>query len=298
MRSLAFCLAFAVGTGIPMSTTFAQSVAPETHKERSDPASSPPGANTRFAQFLAPMAISAAKSVAGSELVQSAVAAAKASLIDVASAYVSEKVAEQANSLLIGKKDGAEQEQVPAKETRPAIDPTAIPAGIAYELLVLQADGSARLTQPSRHVFANGDRFHLRFMTNLPGRIEAFNIDPVGVQTHIGGWTVSGGQPVRLPARGNFKFVGDARGTEILLLQLQPCIASPEAGATRGIVVEEEIRENLDSCADMPMGKIASKRAIVVEEEGATAIAMTTTSASSLKGGKDPIIVSIPLRHN
>ena len=50
--------------------------------------------------------------------------------------------------------------------------PTALHAGLAYEVHLIGRDGAARAVDPARHVFHTGDRFQVYYRPTLPGRVE------------------------------------------------------------------------------------------------------------------------------
>jgi len=178
-----------------------------------------------------------------------------------------------------------------------------VPAGLAYEIYIIGLNKKENLVHPSRFAFKNGDRFIIRFASNLPGVVVGYNIDPNKVKTKVGTWEVAGGDPLRLPAKGSFKFVGGA-GEEILQFQLYPCqslshkqAVSDYQSGKRAIVVAEDVAEVLPTCQNINnQGIVDGKRAIVVEEDGNTGIGVSYMSQQQLASG-EPQVLQIKFIH-
>ncbi|MBF0166883.1 MAG: hypothetical protein HQL45_04555 [Alphaproteobacteria bacterium] len=105
--------------------------------------------------------------------------------------------------------------------------------GLAFEVLIADGEGALRAVDPAAHGFVTGDKFNVRFMSNLPGQVAAYNVNSEGRETHLGAWTVAQGQSVQLPVSGSFQFQGQS-GNEQLKLVLTPCETSTQS---RDIVV-------------------------------------------------------------
>jgi hypothetical protein len=88
------------------------------------------------------------------------------------------------------------------------------------------------VVDPTTHSFQTGDRFLLLYRPSMPGRVDVFNINPMGVQTTIDTAQVAGGQLMTL---GPYEFT-DTSGSESLRLVLTPCSDPALLAATRDIV--------------------------------------------------------------
>lgn len=155
-------------------------------------------------------------------------------------------------------------------------------AGIAYEVFLIQPDGTESRISPSERAHQQGDRFYVRFMTNLPGQVVAFNVDPAGRRSSVGEWSVDGGFPQRLPARGHFRFEGNEAGRELLEFQFTPC-RSASPGRQRAIRVVEEAQSTLKTCTEALASPTSARRmrAIVAVEDDKTAFATAPAAALS-----------------
>jgi hypothetical protein len=172
------------------------------------------------------------------------------------------------------------------------IAPAGFEAGIAYEVFHVQPDGTEHRVSPAERVNRQGDRFYVRFMTNLPGQVLAYNVDPGGQRTTVGEWSVEGGFPQRLPARGHFRFEGEEAGRELLEFQFTPC-RNAVAMRSRAIRVVEEAESSLRACTEALATPAAGRRmrAIVAVEDDKTAFA--TAPAATL--GQDMPGLSVTL---
>lgn len=113
-----------------------------------------------------------------------------------------------------------------------ALDASGRVVGVAYEVHVLNANGTSQAVNPAQHVFHTGDRFQVHFRPALPGRITVSNVDPRGNESRIDQSQVAAGQ---LTTLGPYRFV-DATGRETLKLRLEPCTSQALAAASRAIV--------------------------------------------------------------
>lgn len=101
--------------------------------------------------------------------------------------------------------------------------PQRLSAGIAFEVYRAGPGGDQRAGNDSP-VFHTGERAVVKFVTNLPGIVDAYNTNGSGETSKVGEWKVGGGGGVRL---GPWQFTG-APGDEVLLLQFYPC--NPQSG--------------------------------------------------------------------
>jgi hypothetical protein len=105
-------------------------------------------------------------------------------------------------------------------------------AGLAFEVHALQPGGAAFPVDPSAHEFRTGDRFVVYYRPTLPGRMDVYNINAAGQQTHIDSVEIAAGQLAQL---GPYEFAA-LTGDERLRLVLQPCTTPALTSATRDIV--------------------------------------------------------------
>jgi hypothetical protein len=172
---------------------------------------------------------------------------------------------------------------------------SAFEAGLAYEVFMIEPGGTESRISPSERTHRRGDQFYVRFMTNLPGQVVALNVDPAGRRTPVGEWSVEGGFPQRLPARGHFRFEGEEAGRELLEFQFTPC-RSASVGRQRAIRVVDEAQTALRACSDAlstPHGA-RRMRAIVAVEDDKTAFA--TAPAAALSEEQSGLSVTLEFR--
>ncbi len=132
-------------------------------------------------------------------------------------------------------------------------------------------------------------------MTNLPGQVLVFNVNPAGRRTAVGDWSVEGGFPQRLPARGHFRFEDEESGRELLEFQFTPC-RNPQAQRNRAIRVVEEAENKLVACGEALSIPPTNRRmrAIVAVEDDKTAFA--TAPAAVLNSETNGMSVTIEFR--
>ena len=183
----------------------------------------------------------------------------------------------------------------PSSTSSAPLPPAGFEAGIAYEVFLIQPDGTESRISPSERAHRQGDRFYVRFMTNLPGQVVAFNVDPAGRRSSVGEWAVDGGFPQRLPARGHFRFEGDEAGRELLEFQFTPC-RSASPGRQRAIRVVEEAQTALKACTEALASPPGTRRmrAIVAVEDDKTAFA--TAPAATLSEDLSGLSVTLEFR--
>jgi len=113
-------------------------------------------------------------------------------------------------------------------------------AGVAYAAFVVGPNGEPKRIDPSTYLFETGDQFFVRYVPNLPGRVDVSNINPRGQEIHLGSWPVAAGQEVTLPAQGTFQFDGSS-GDEGLRIAFSPCT---NGGAARDITINASANVN------------------------------------------------------
>jgi hypothetical protein len=121
--------------------------------------------------------------------------------------------------------------------------PPMLYAGMAFEVHWLHRDGRTQAVDPATHYFATGDRFVVFYRPTLPGRVNIFNVNPLGEEKQIDAVNVAAGELARL---GPYEFRGTT-GQELLRLILSPC-SSPQLYATTRDIVRVD-----DYSQPMPM---------------------------------------------
>ena len=180
----------------------------------------------------------------------------------------------------------------------PAAAPGAAPnaplsPGLAYEVYSMGTGGDPLRVDPAGHTFRTGEMFYVRYVPNVPGMVEAVNVNAAGKTFTLGSWTVQAGQEIRLPAAGAFQFQGQT-GQEQLRLTLTPC-ASGAAG--RDIVIAAggaQAGAMLGQCGQ----QAPRTRDIVVNVQGTTAYGVAAVGDDERGRGRyDARAVTITLRH-
>lgn len=177
-----------------------------------------------------------------------------------------------------------------------------IAAGLAFEVHRLDPGGATTLVDPAVHEFRSGERFVVFFRPSLPGRMDIYNINPVGQQTLIDTQELAAGQLTRL---GPYEFTATT-GDEQLRLVMQPCSTPQLVAATRDIVrvpdtVPAQAGMELQACN---VSATRSVRAVptrdirkVIVEDG-TQFALDPLSAEELASGQvAPREVTVRFRH-
>jgi hypothetical protein len=180
--------------------------------------------------------------------------------------------------------------------------PGGIAAGLAFEVHRLDPDGATMLVDPAVHEFRSGERFVVFFRPSMPGRMDIYNINPVGQQTLIDTQELAAGQLTRL---GPYEFTATT-GDEQLRLVMQPCSTPQLVAATRDIVrvpdtVPAQAGMELQACNVSATRSVRAVRTRdirkVVVEDG-TQFALDPLSAEELASGQvAPREVTIRFRH-
>jgi hypothetical protein len=105
-------------------------------------------------------------------------------------------------------------------------------AGIAYEVHTLAAGSQGMPVNAATHEFRTGDRFVVYFRPSVPGQLQVFNINPLGVQTLIDTTNMAAGQ---LSTLGPYEFAAN-KGDDRLRLVLTPCSSPQLIAGTRDIM--------------------------------------------------------------
>lgn len=113
-------------------------------------------------------------------------------------------------------------------------------AGLSVEVVKVEDDGRAFNVDPKKYVFKDGDKFIVKFQTNLPGYVEVYNINSMNKINKLGVYQVEPFTYVQLPPNGEFQFTG-TKGDEKLVLTFYPCNTKSKSTqvATRDIVISQ-----------------------------------------------------------
>lgn len=186
-------------------------------------------------------------------------------------------------------------------------------AGMAFEVHWLHRDGQTQPVDPATHYFATGDRFVVFYRPTLPGRVNIFNVNPLGEEKQIDAVNVAAGELARL---GPYEFRGTT-GQELLRLILSPCNSPQLQATTRDIVRVDDWSQpmpmpaqaqppapppalGLGECsAAMSRSARPTTRDIVkVEMDGDTLFALDRVSPQELAAGRlEAREITITLRH-
>lgn len=173
----------------------------------------------------------------------------------------------------------------------PATAPSQLYAGIAYEIHLLQRDGSTLPVDPLNYTFRTGEQFRVYYRPSLPGRVDVFNINAAGQNAQIDSAVIAAGE---LASLGPYEFM-QLQGDETLILRLTPCASPALYAATRNIVkVQDPQFTNAsnntigfsDCSTTATRGLKAKTRDIrKVSVEGGTSFALDPIGANELGAG-------------
>ncbi|MEZ0322879.1 MAG: hypothetical protein ABWJ98_01020 [Hydrogenothermaceae bacterium] len=107
-----------------------------------------------------------------------------------------------------------------------------IPAGLSIQVLKVEENNSLTPVNPSKYTFKSGDRFIVKFETNLPGYVEIYNITPDKRINNLGTYEVPGFSAAKFPKEGEFQLV-NKKGIETLEFVFHPC--NPEKSDTQKV---------------------------------------------------------------
>jgi hypothetical protein len=182
--------------------------------------------------------------------------------------------------------------------------PTQVYAGIAYEIHLLQPDGSTQPVDIASYSFRTGDQFRVYYRPSLPGRVDVFNINAAGQNAQIDSSVVAAGE---LASLGPYQFT-DLQGEETLILKLSPCVTPQLYATTRSIVKVQGTGNGPMDSSPMGMGdcsstatrglKTKTRDIRKVSVEGGTSFALDPIAPTELDGGGlAPRQVTINLHH-
>jgi hypothetical protein len=175
-------------------------------------------------------------------------------------------------------------------------------AGLAYEVHVLAANGATSPVDPANYTFRTGERFVLLYRPTLPGRVEVYNVNPMGRESLIDTADVAAAQLARL---GPYEFTATT-GDEQLRLVLVPCSTPGLLLQTRDIVrvdagVGDAGAPNLQSCTPGATRSIRAPRTRDIRKvgiEGSTSFALDPVAPQELASGQmAPRAIRIAFRH-
>jgi hypothetical protein len=176
-------------------------------------------------------------------------------------------------------------------------------AGLAFEVHVFDASGATAPVDPATHMFRTGDRFMVFFRPALPGRMDVFNINPLGVESQIDSTQMAAGQLAQL---GPYEFTANT-GNDSLRLVLTPCSSPELLIATRDIVNVSgplPASTQIAACGSTQplvrgLGQAVQTRDIRrVAVEGTTGFALDpVTAQESASGQLAPREITIVFRH-
>jgi hypothetical protein len=188
-------------------------------------------------------------------------------------------------------------------------DPNAAPttnksqlyAGIAYEVHLVNVDGSMTGVDPATYSFRTGDRFRVYYRPALPGRVDVFNVNAAGQNSQIDNVNVAAGELVTL---GPYEFA-NLTGEETLILRQSACVTPTQFAPTRDIVKAADGAAGglqFASCSDVVTRGIKKPTKVrdikKVSMEGGTSFALDPVSANEMSTGQyTPRQVTITLHH-
>ena len=163
-------------------------------------------------------------------------------------------------------------------------------AGIAYEVYALTAGGTPAQVNAATYVFHTGDRFTVYARPSMPGRLDIYNVNAVGKQTHIDTANTAAGQ---LTTLGPYEFTATT-GDESLHLVLSPCSTATLLASTRDIVnvssgAPAGAAVPLQSCNAPIMRGLAGIQTRDIQKvavDGGTSYALDPVSQAELSSGQ------------
>jgi hypothetical protein len=167
-------------------------------------------------------------------------------------------------------------------------------AGIAYATYLVDSSGEPRRVDAANHQFHTGDKFLVRYVANMPGRIDISNINPHGHDTALGTWPVAAGEQVTIPARGTFQFTGDS-GDEGLMVFYTPCTSGVPS---RDITINATATVNYSALLPLCSQRSATPRDVAVSAEDGMGYAVSELDKNELaKGNAQTRAFMIRFRH-
>ncbi len=191
----------------------------------------------------------------------------------------------------------------PENYPTPASAPSQLYAGIAYEIHLLQPDGTSQSVDPATYSFRSGDQFRVYYRPSLPGRVDVFNINAAGQQSQIDSSVVAAGE---LATLGPYEFTL-LQGQETLILKLTPCSTPNTYVVTRNIVKAQGAPGGnatntlgFSDCSSTATRGLRTKTRDIrkVSVEGGTSFALDPIAPAELGGGDmSPRQITISLMH-
>jgi hypothetical protein len=179
---------------------------------------------------------------------------------------------------------------------------TPLYAGVAYEVHSIGPNGVATPINPAAYPFRSGDQFLVYYRPSMPGRMDVYNVNPLGQQTRIDSVNMAAGQMTKL---GPYQFSATT-GEDSLRLVLMPCSTSQLMAATRDIVnvsgsMSAPAAANgfsLSSCTATRSVKIQTRDIAKVAVDGMTSFALDPVSSQEYSSGQlDAREVTIAFHH-
>lgn len=179
--------------------------------------------------------------------------------------------------------------------------PAQVYAGIAYEIHLLQPDGTTQPVDIANYAFRTGDQFRVYYRPSLPGRVDVFNINAAGQNAQIDSSVVAAGE---LASLGPYQFT-DQQGEETLILKLSPCVTPQLYATTRSIVKVQGAQPasnpmGLGDCSATATRGLKTKTRDIrkVSVEGGTSFALDPIAPTELGDGSlSARQVTITLHH-
>ena len=154
-------------------------------------------------------------------------------------------------------------------------------AGIAYTAYLVTNEAEPVRVDAATYQFHTGDQFFVRYVANMPGRLDVSNVNPRGQETRLGTWPVSAGQQGTIPAQGTFQFTGDS-GDEGMRLAFTPCTSG---AATRDISINSTATVNYGGLLPVCSERTLATRDIQIKSENGVGYAVAQLDKQELKAG-------------
>jgi hypothetical protein len=164
----------------------------------------------------------------------------------------------------------------------------ALVAGVAYEVHALLAGQGEVPVEASTYQFHTGDQFKVYLRPSTPGRLDVYNVNPLGQQSLIDSTTLAAGQ---LSTLGPYAFAAN-KGDESLRLVISPCANPQLMASTRDIVNASASAPaassgiNLPQCTTTRGLGIKTRDIQKVAVDGTTSFALDTIAANELSNGQ------------
>lgn len=144
-------------------------------------------------------------------------------------------------------------------------------AGVAYATYLVAPDSEPVRVDAATYQFRTGDQFIVRYVANMPGRMDVSNVNPRGQETALGTWPVVSGEQVTMPSQGAFQFNGSA-GDEGLRFYFTPCTSGVP---TRDISMTAAATVNYGTLLPSCNARTTSTRDITVSAENGMGYAVS-----------------------